>query len=127
MGRRKKATSRKIGGFLHSRHRFLRYYIYILYSPGSDRYYVGYTYDVGARLKDHNEGDRPDQSTKYTFKHRPWELKASFLVGPDRGMAMKVERFIKRQKSRKFIEKVIESQHDEEKLALLVRVPTRRD
>jgi putative endonuclease len=85
----------------------MQYFIYILYSEGSDRYYVGYTYDVQARLKDHNEGDRPRQTSKYTFKHRPWKLVGSFFAGESRGEAMKVERYIKRQKSRAFIEKLV--------------------
>ena len=103
------------------------YFIYILYSVGSDRYYVGHTHDVDARLRDHNQAERPSQSTKYTFKHRPWVLKCHFEVGHDRGEAMKVEKYIKRQKSRRFIEKVIENHLDPENLAQLIRVPARRD
>ena len=105
----------------------MKFYLYILYSGGSDRYYVGQTNNVQARLKDHNSGDRPTQSTKYTFKHRPWELKCSFCVGEDRGLAMKVERYIKKQKDRRFIEKLIRYCGEEGKLAQLVRVPVYRD
>ncbi len=98
------------------------YWIYILYSPGADRYYVGQTRDVVARLRSHNEGARPNQSTKYTFKHRPWELVCSFSVGTDRGEAMKIEKYIKCQKSRSFLEKVIAcvSREDWNGLAQLV-------
>ena len=106
----------------------MAYFIYILYSPGfngHDRYYVGHTHDLEARLEDHNAGDRPKQSRKYTFKHRPWEFRASYLVGEDRGEAVKIERYIKRQKSRKFIEQLIEADPDE--WTQLVRVPARRD
>jgi predicted GIY-YIG superfamily endonuclease len=56
----------------------MQYFIYILYSEGSDRCYVGYTYDVQARLKDHNEGDRPKQYpfgslafVSHALKHHP--------------------------------------------------------
>lgn len=101
----------------------MSYYIYILYSASSDRYYVGQTQDVDARLHDHNEGDRIRQSSKYTFKHRPWELKAAFIAGKTRGEAMKLERYIKRKKSRKFIEQIIEVHLKDEALAQLVRVP----
>ena len=105
------------------------YWVYILYSRGSDRYYVGQTHDVAARLRSHNEGARADQSTKYTFKHRPWELVCSFSVGADRGEAMKIEKYIKRQKSRSFLERVIAcvSREDWDELAQLVRVPACRD
>ncbi|RMG61671.1 MAG: GIY-YIG nuclease family protein [Bacteroidetes bacterium] len=105
----------------------MEYLVYILYSPSADRYYVGHTHDIDARLKDHNESERPYQATKYTFKHRPWELKAVFPIGPSRALAMQVERYIKRQKSRKFIEQLIDAKDDPERWARLVRVPAGRD
>ena len=117
----------RVAFFVSQRAYSMKFYIYILYSPGSDRYYVGQTHDVQARLMDHNEGNRSHQSTKYTFKHRPWELKASFFVSEDRGEAMKVERYIKRQKSRKFIERLVAVYLDREALAQLVGVPMNRD
>ncbi|MEM7373860.1 MAG: GIY-YIG nuclease family protein, partial [Bacteroidota bacterium] len=100
----------------------MKYYVYILYSPSADRYYVGQSHDPKARLKEHNHGDRPNQSTKYTFKHRPWELKVSFVAGNSRAEAMKIERYIKRQKSRQFIQALIEAHPDEEQFAQLLRV-----
>ena len=99
------------------------FFIYILYSHTADRYYVGHTNDVARRLKDHNEGERPLQSTKYTFKHRPWKLMASFPISEDRGTTMKVEKYIKGRKSRTFLKELILHQHDIEKIAQLVRVP----
>jgi putative endonuclease len=82
----------------------LMFYIYILYSPGADKYYVGHTDDVDRRLQEHNE--LSDQS--YTSKYRPWELKISLPIGVDRGLALKIEKHIKRQKSRIYIEDLIE-------------------
>ncbi|MFK7921916.1 MAG: GIY-YIG nuclease family protein [Bacteroidia bacterium] len=105
----------------------MRFYIYILYSTSSDRYYVGQSHDPHARLKDHNTGDRPNQQSKYTFKHRPWELKASFCLGEERSLTIQVERYIKRQKSRKFIEQLIDFQEDLAQIAQLLRVPVYRD
>ena len=80
------------------------YYSYILFSDSSDRYYIGHAADVQKRLQEHNNPSRPD---KYTAKHLPWILVLSFQVSPDRGQAMIVERFIKRQKSRAFIGNLI--------------------
>ena len=80
------------------------YYIYILFSSRSDRYYIGHTSDVQKRLQEHNNPLRPE---KYTAKNLPWNLVLSFQVSPDRGQAMITERFIKKQKSRLFIEKLI--------------------
>jgi putative endonuclease len=80
------------------------YYVYILFSTSSDRYYIGHTPDVQKRLEEHNN---PQRSDKYTAKHLPWMLILFFKISTDRGEAMIVERFIKNQKSRLFIEKLI--------------------
>ena len=100
------------------------YYIYILYSATSDLNYVGYTNDYHRRLKEHNE---QDYFNTFTSKHRPWILKAVFEVSKEEGEAMKMEKFIKKQKSRKLIEVMIESEKLSGVLAQLVRVPDVRD
>src|SRR5664280_1529752 len=46
------------------------FYVYILYSPKSDRYYVGHTNDIDRRLEEHNH---PREAFKYTSKHLPWK------------------------------------------------------
>ena len=79
------------------------FYIYILYSASSGKYYIGSTNDVGRRLIEHNELSE----NSYTSKYRPWELKASFNVGDSRTVALKIERHIKNQKSRSYIENII--------------------
>ncbi len=99
------------------------YYIYIIYSLSADRYYIGYSNDPNRRLEEHNT--KPFNT--YTSKHRPWTMKAAFPVSEDRGQTMKIERYLKRLKSRKIIEQIIEFHLDPIKLAQLVRVPTRRD
>ncbi|MBE0640218.1 MAG: GIY-YIG nuclease family protein [Bacteroidales bacterium] len=95
------------------------FYIYILYSRSADRYYVGHTDDYLRRLDEHSNSER----NTYTSKHRPWELKAVFECGDDRGEAQKIELFIKKQKSRKLIEGIIHGQLLTGILAQLVRVP----
>ncbi len=47
--------------------------------------------------------------TSFTSKHRPWILKGQYAVGNERGMAMKIERHIKKQKSRVYIERILEN------------------
>ncbi|MFM9075211.1 MAG: GIY-YIG nuclease family protein, partial [Bacteroidota bacterium] len=74
------------------------YYLYILYSANADKYYVGYTTDYQKRVEDHNS---QEFFSTYTSKHRPWLLAAVFLVGQDEALAVKLERFIKKQKSRR--------------------------
>ncbi|GET30624.1 GIY-YIG nuclease family protein [Prolixibacter sp. SD074] len=80
------------------------FYVYILYSPSSDIYYVGSTDDVERRLEEHNHLSE----NSFTSKHRPWDLKVAFDVSHSRTVALKIEKHIKRQKSRKYIEDIIE-------------------
>jgi len=47
------------------------YYVYILKSVGfPDRYYTGFTEDLDARIKEHNQG-----KCAHTSKYIPWEIK----------------------------------------------------
>jgi putative endonuclease len=101
-----------------------QYYIYILYSIVSNRYYVGYSSNPWNRLIEHNN----DLHNTYTSKHRPWELKSVFLVGTVESLAMKIEKLIKKQKSRTLIEKLLDPTFiPDGQLAQLVRVPHVRD
>jgi len=72
------------------------YYTCILYAKSSDKFYVGYPEDPHRRLAEHNT--KPFNT--YTSKHRPWCLKTIFQC-TDKSIAMKTEKFIKQQKSRK--------------------------
>ncbi len=84
------------------------YQTYILYSKSKDRYYVGSTsVGVELRLTRHNEG-----WTTSTKSGIPWKVEyvMSFDSKTD---ALKFERFIKKQKSRGFIEKLIISKENE--------------
>ncbi|MEO9533779.1 MAG: GIY-YIG nuclease family protein [Crocinitomicaceae bacterium] len=80
------------------------FYIYIIYSQSSDVYYIGFSSYPNERLKQHNHND----GTTYTGKHSDWVFKAVFEVSPSRAETMKLEKFIKKQKSRAFIEKLID-------------------
>jgi putative endonuclease len=84
------------------------YYTYIIFSSSADQYYTGHTsYTPTSRLAQHNRGETP--STKHAI---PWKLKfyKSFKTKTE---AIKFENFIKRQKSQKFIEKLIQSDENE--------------
>src|SRR5258706_14846929 len=100
------------------------FYIYILFSPAFDKYYIGYSIDPSRRLIEHNT--KPFNT--YTSKFRPWELKAYFYCGINESEARALEKFIKKQKSRKLLEQLCD--HDfvpTGVLAQLVRVPDIRD
>jgi len=69
------------------------HYVYILYSAGADKYYVGQTSDIEQRLLYHNELSEKS----YTSRYRPWALKAVIEAG-SRSQAVRMERYVKRQK-----------------------------
>ena len=100
------------------------HYIYFLYSETADKYYVGHSQDPWKRLEQHlsNTGD------KYTGSFHDWKLKAVFEVSSVRGDADKIEKFIKRQKSRNLLENMLLPRFmGTGILAQLVRVPHVRD
>ena len=101
------------------------YFIYIIQSEASGNYYVGYTDDYNRRLREHNTQETFDTFTK---KFRPWKLVAVFSCGENKAEAMKLEKFIKKQKSKRLIETLIDSAFiPTGPLAQLVRVPDVRD
>ena len=100
------------------------YFIYILYSEVADKYYVGCTDDPYRRLEEHNS--KPYDT--FTSKYRPWKLRAYFMCGTNHGVAIQLERYIKKQKSRKLIEQLCNPTFMPfGELAQLVRVPDVRD
>jgi putative endonuclease len=99
--------------------------IYILFSESADKFYVGYTQDPKERLLKHNE---QENFNTYTRKFRPWKIFALFEASTDKNLAIQIERFIKKQKSRRFIEMLCdENSQLSGILAQLVRVPNIRD
>ncbi|WP_341900113.1 GIY-YIG nuclease family protein [Fluviicola taffensis] len=102
---------------------YMTYYVYILYSPLLDKYYVGYSSDPWLRLKQHNE----NVDDKYTGRAKDWQLACVFLT-ETKSEAISIERFIKKQKSRKLLELLIDINFNPNgRLAQLVRVPHVRD
>ena len=81
---------------------FFMYCIYIIYSTKLDRYYIGYTADVNKRLAEHNTG-----ISTFTSKAADWTIRytENFTT---RELAQKREMEIKRKKSRKYIEWLIQ-------------------
>ena len=78
-------------------------YCYILYSEKLDKYYVGSTTDIGKRLEEHNRGKE-----KFTKAGCPWKIVYTEVFAEVLD-ARKRETYIKKQKSRKYIEKLISS------------------
>jgi putative endonuclease len=67
----------------------LMFYVYILISSVSSRYYIGQTSNVADRLQRHNSGYE-----KFTAPYAPWKLVLS-LEKPTRSEAVILERKLK--------------------------------
>ena len=78
------------------------YYVYIIYSAKLDRYYIGYTEDVDARLVQHNSG-----LSSFTSRASDWRVMYQEVFS-SREEAHKRELAIKKKKSRKYIEWLIQ-------------------
>ncbi|HYH14593.1 MAG TPA: GIY-YIG nuclease family protein [Flavisolibacter sp.] len=81
----------------------MAFYVYILYSPAIDQYYVGHTENLSDRVFRHtNSGSRA------TKKVNDWQLlySESFKT---RSEAYSREMIIKKKKSRKYIEWLVSS------------------
>ncbi|MEJ5352077.1 MAG: GIY-YIG nuclease family protein [Melioribacteraceae bacterium] len=79
----------------------MQWFTYIIYSPSTDKYYVGHTHNLTLRLERHNSGN--SRSTKHGI---PWEI-VYFESYASKSEAIKREYEIKRMKSRKYIEQLI--------------------
>ncbi|NMB47915.1 GIY-YIG nuclease family protein [Candidatus Kuenenbacteria bacterium] len=80
------------------------YYVYFLESSQDGSYYIGVTDNVGRRFREHNSGQ-----SKYTSPKKPWILKRVETY-PNIKLAYEREKFLKAKKSRKIIERVINSE-----------------
>ncbi len=79
-------------------------FVYIIYSEKWDQYYVGSSQDIEKRLLQHNSG-----KNKSTRGGSPWVLKYSETFDTPT-QAKKREFLIKKKKSRKYIEWLINSE-----------------
>ncbi|MBI4433749.1 GIY-YIG nuclease family protein, partial [Candidatus Uhrbacteria bacterium] len=75
------------------------YYVYVLHSAASDRFYVGSTDDLRVRLQTHNRG-----AVSSTMAYRPWEL-WYYEAHRTHALALAAERFYKTSVGRRHIKK----------------------
>ena len=80
-------------------------YFYIIYSTTKNRYYIGITDDLNQRLNFHNF---KEESKGFSKIASDWEFKLTYRC-KSKEQASLLERFIKKQKSRKFNERLINS------------------
>jgi len=77
------------------------FYLYIIQSIKDGSYYIGSTESIVKRLNEHNFGN-----TRYTKNKRPWKLvyQDEYMT---RSEAVIREKYLKRMKSKKYIENLI--------------------
>jgi putative endonuclease len=79
------------------------HYLYIIYSQAIDRFYIGQSPDAIHRLSQHNSHYFKKGFTKAA---KDWKIVLSKKCDTQ-DQAVFLERFIKRMKSKKFIQKII--------------------
>jgi putative endonuclease len=84
---------------------FMNFFVYILYSKKADRFYIGQTEDPDKRF-DLHQSKFFQQS--YTRISNDWIMVFS-LSCMNRTQAILIEQFIKKQKSKVFIQRLIDS------------------
>jgi putative endonuclease len=88
-------------------------FVYILKSEKNNKYYTGFTTkSIEERLMEHNEGKF---SNSFTLSNRPWSI-FHFFPCENSEIAKKIERHIKKMKSRKYIENLKEYSELQDKL-----------
>lgn len=83
----------------------MQYFVYIIYSKYRDKYYIGQSEDPSKRLEDNNTG-----RSKYTSVAKDWRVVYSEQFDT-RQEAIQRENQIKKKKSRKYVEFLIELNH----------------
>ena len=83
----------------------MKHYLYIIYSKDLDKFYTGETSNIEERITLHNTHTFKNAFTKAASD---WKLMLCFPC-KDRTEALFLERFIKRMKSKKFNQKIIDN------------------
>jgi putative endonuclease len=83
-------------------------YVYILRSLNTGRFYIGTTDDLASRLAQHNSP--ATNPSRWTRGGAPWDL-LFHKEYPSKGCALRAERYLKKMKSRKFLEKLVSGEY----------------
>ena len=93
------------------------HYVYILFSQATQRYYIGESAFPGNRLEEHNSAKYRTASTKVA---NDWVIR-KLIPCANRTDALKIERYIKSMKSRRFVEQLINEEIFFEKFKTIVK------
>jgi len=78
------------------------FFVYVLYSPSANKFYVGYTSNLESRLLTHNQLGTKD----WTKRYRPWEL-VYIESYQTKSSALKREKELNTGVGREFIQKML--------------------
>jgi putative endonuclease len=81
----------------------MEFFVYILFSPSLDKFYIGHTNNLDRRFYEHNLGHE-----KFTRSGVPWEM-VYFQKFDSKSDACREELRIKKRKSKKYILQLINS------------------
>ena len=84
----------------------MKYYLYILKSLSSEKYYIGISQNPERRLYYHNNFEKG-----FTSRYRPWEIVYTKEFA-SKELAISAERKIKKWKSRTMIGKLVAGEID---------------
>uniref|UniRef100_UPI0040477BD7 GIY-YIG nuclease family protein n=1 Tax=Roseivirga sp. TaxID=1964215 RepID=UPI0040477BD7 len=73
--------------------------VYILFSSSIDKFYIGYTSNFEERILFHND---PIKNKIWTRRGQPWQ-KFFNIEGLNKSQALKIEKYIKQMKSKKYV------------------------
>jgi len=94
--------------------------LYIIYSSKIDRYYIGITSeDITTRLQKHNQAS---YGSRYTSQSDDWETKLTINAN-DMSHARRMELYVKRRKSRIYLNDLITKDYLQQKLIAITLSP----
>jgi putative endonuclease len=82
----------------------MNYYVYILFSPSIEKYYIGYSENPEKRLEFHNS----ELNKIWSKRGQPWRLE-KVISFSSKTEALKAERYIKNKKSVSYISRLIQT------------------
>ncbi|MCE3296765.1 MAG: excinuclease subunit [Crocinitomicaceae bacterium] len=88
--------------------------VYILHSEKLSRFYTGFTTDLEVRLKFHENAEQ----RKFTYNADDWEIYHT-IICQSKAQALKIEKHIKRMKSKIYIQNL--KKHPEINSKLLIK------
>ncbi|HAH38569.1 MAG TPA: endonuclease [Algoriphagus sp.] len=76
------------------------FFVYVIYSPSYDKFYIGQTEDIDRRLIEHNNHFFSNASTKFADD---WEI-FHLIICSSRSQAIKIESHLKKSKNKVYLE-----------------------